>query len=196
MKARNISLMAIAALIFGLASCKKEKPETPDDTKVIKTETIRVSTDSRTGNYTLFSLREGKVIPTTDSATARWDFGIRFFTIIVNSHASGPGNAGVITQKGIYDQYNQAPTTGYAYDTTVNKLAINSTVQNGWFDYNPATHAFTPKAGMFFVFKTSDGNYAKVELLKAEYEPFEGPMPLWLNYTFRYTYQANGSTEL
>ena len=191
----KLSLMACIALVVGFASCKKDDVKDSAETIIIKTDSVRVTTNSRSGNYTLFSLKDGKVVPNSDSASSQWDFGIRFFTIIVNSQASGPGNTGVITQKGFYDQYKQAPTTGYAYDTTTNQLAINSSVENGWFDYNGATHAFTPKAGMFFVFKTSDNKYAKVELLSATYEPFEGPMPSWLNYKFRYTYQGDGTTN-
>ena len=196
MKTMKLSLMACIALIVGFASCKKDDKKEPEETKIVKTDSIRVTTNSRTGSYTLFSLKDGKVVPISDSASSKWDFGIRFFTIIVNSGVSGPGSVGVITEKGkVYDNYKVAPSTGYAHDTTANQLAINSSVQNGWFDYNGATHAFTPKAGMFFVIKTSDNKYAKVELLSATYEPFEGPMPSWINYKFRYTYQADGTTN-
>ena len=193
MKTIKLSLMACIALVVGFASCKKDEVKKTEETKIIKTDSVRVTTDTRAGSYTLFSLKDGKIIANSDSATSKWDFGIRFFTIIVNSHASGPGSTGVITEKGIYANYMQAPATGYAYDTSSNQLAINSSVQNGWFDYNGATHAFTPKAGLFFVFKTSDNKYAKVELLSATYEPFTGPMPLWINYKFQYTYQSDGT---
>src|SRR5690606_40073707 len=133
MKTMKLSLMACIALIIGFTSCKKDDKKEPEETKVVKTDSMRVTTNSRTGSHTLFSLKEGKVVPISDSATSNWDFGIRFFTIIVNSHASGPGSVGVITEKGkIYDNYKQAPTTGYAYDTTSNQLAINSSVENGW----------------------------------------------------------------
>ena len=62
-----------------------------------------------------------------------------------------------------------------------------------WYDYNLTTHSFVPKAGKVFLFRTADGHYAKMELLNVGYEPFVGPVPVRLIYTFRYTYQPNNS---
>ena len=83
-----------------------------------------------------------------------------------------------------------APSAGYAYDTTSSQKAIKD---GSWYDYNPATHAFVPKAGKVFLFRTADGHYAKMELLNVGYEPFAGPVPVRLIYNFRYTYQPNNS---
>jgi hypothetical protein len=194
MKTMKISLMACIALVLGFASCKKDDNKIKE-TKIIKTDSIRVNMNMRSGPYTFFSLKDNQVIANSDSNSTKWDFGMRFVNIIVNSHASGPGTAGVITQTGIYDNYLQAPETGYAYDTTSLNTAINASTTLGWYDYNPVTHGFDPKAGMFFVFKTSDNKYAKLEMLSARYEPFTGPFPEYVWYKFRYTYQADGSTK-
>lgn len=193
MKTLKLSLVACAALMIGLTSCDK-KGSTPSQ-PITKTDSLRVSFDTKNGHYALFSFKDGNVIDIKDSASAKWDFGVRYINIIVNSHASGPGNAGVIKVNGIYDTYMQAPTTGYAYDTTAAQPAINASLINGWYDYNPATHAFTPKAGQFFVFKTADNKYVKMEMLSADYEPFTGPKPEFVKYKFRYTYQADGSVN-
>ena len=179
---------------MGFASCKKDNEEMKE-TKVIKTDSIRVNFNMRSGPYTFFSLKDNKIVANSDSNSTKWDFGMRFVNIIVNSNASGPGSAGVITQKGIYDSYMQAPVTGYAYDTTAMKTAINASPNSGWYNYNNATHDASPKAGIFFVFKTSDNKYAKLEMLTARYEPFTGPFPEFVVYKFRYTYQADGSTK-
>ena len=195
MKTIKLSLLACTALIIGFVSCKKDDVKQPEETKIIKTDSIRVNMSMRSGPYTFFSLKNNQVVANSDSNSTKWDFGMRFVNIIVNSHASGPGSAGVITQKGIYDTYMQAPENGYAYDTTANRLAINAGTTTGWYNYNEVTHGFDPKAGMFFVFKTSDNKYAKLEMLSARYEPFTGPFPEYVWYKFRYTYQADGSTK-
>ena len=194
MKTLKMGALAFATLMIGLISCEKNNS---NDTKttVSKTDSLRVSFDTKNGHYSLFSFKDGTVVPISDSATSKWDFGMRYINIIVNSHASGPGDAGVIKVNGIYENFKQAPTTGYAYDTTSMQTAINASLNDGWYDYNGVTHAFTPKAGQFFVFKTTDDKYVKMEMLSAEYEPFAGPKPEFVKYKFRYTYQADGSVN-
>ncbi len=191
----KLSLLACIAVIIGFASCKKDDVEQPKETIIIKTDSIRVNFNMRSGPYTFFNLKDGKVVVNSDSNSTKWDFGMRFVNIVVNSYASGPGTTGVITQKGSYDNFKQALETGYAYDTTANRTAINASVDKGWYNYDRATHNADPKAGMFFVFKTSDNNYAKLEMLTARYEPFTGPMPEYVWYKFRYSYQKDGTTK-
>jgi hypothetical protein len=148
-----------------------------------------------TNNYTFYSFKDSSVVANSDSATTKWDFGIRLVNIIVNSHASGPGNAGVITESGLFDNFAAAPSSGYAYDTTTTSLGIDAGVTNGWYDYDINTHAFSPKAGRFFVIRTADNHYAKLEILAVNYAGFVSPTapPTTLIYKFRYTYQADGS---
>lgn len=195
MKTMKLSLMACIALVLGFASCKKDEVKPPEETIIIKTDSIRVNMNMRAGPHTFFSLKDGQIVANSDSNSTKWDFGMRFVNIIINSHASGPGTAGVITQKGIYDNFMNAPETGYAYDTTANKTAIDAGTKTGWYNYDEATHNFDPKAGMFFVFKTSDNKYAKLEMLTARYEPFTGLFPEYVWYKFRYIYQTDGTTN-
>lgn len=195
MKTMKISVLAMAALVFGLMSCEKEKTN-EQVPAMAKTDSMRVSMNMIGGSYTLYSFAEGKVIPNSDSATTKWDFGARRVNIIVNSMASGPGNTGVITASGSFDTYKTAPQNGYVQDSTATKKAIDADVITGWYNYDRATHDFSPKAGKFFVFKTTDNKYVKMEILSARYEPFSGPMPEYVWYKFRYVYQADGSTTL
>lgn len=182
-------LLSAAVMMVAFASCNKDKTVTQPTT--VKTKNITVNF-SPTSAFTFFSFRDTTVIANTDSASTKWDFGLRLTTFLVNSNASGPGNAGAILQDAVYDNVAAAPSTGYAYDTTASQRAIKD---GSWYDYNPATHAFTPKAGKTFIFRTADGHYAKMELLSVSYEPFTGPVPQRLIYTFRYTYQPNNSNS-
>lgn len=177
----------VALVVF--SSCKKESEVTPTIISGTKTIAVNFSTASQ---FTFFRFSDSSVVVNTDSATNKWDFGLRFTTFLVNSNSSGPGAAGAILADGTFDALTTAPTTGYAYDTTTTKRAIKD---GSWYNYNGATRTFTPKAGKVFIFKTANGNnYAKMELLSADYAPFVGMFPNTILYKFRYAYQGNGSS--
>ncbi len=185
---KSILIVTIAA-IAGLTACQKD--DTTPALSVTTTQTLSVNF-STASNYAFFRFKDSAVVANTDSATSKWDFGLRLTSFLVNSNASGPGNAGVIVQDGIYSSITSAPSTGYAYDSSAAKLAIKD---GTWYDYNTTTHAFAPKAGKVFIFRTADGaHYAKMQLLGVDYAPFTGPVPVTLLYKFQYTYQTNGST--
>lgn len=177
--------------IFLLASCKKDEA-TPVVPAKTATQTLSVPFSTAT-NFSFFSFKDSTGVSSADSATGKWDFALRFTKFLVNSNASGPGNAGVIMQDGIYSSITNAPTTGYSYDTTATRLAIKD---GSWYDYNSVTRSLTPKAGKVFIFKTADGlRYAKLQLLSVDYAPFVGMVPTTLLYKFQYTYQPNGTTS-
>lgn len=186
---QKLLLIAVVAL-FSFTSCKKDD-NTPAVTIVEKTDSLRVNFNA-TSTFTFFNFKNGTVVPNSDSATTKWDFGLRFTTFILNNGAYGTGNAGAILQNTIYSSVTEAPATGYAYDTTASQKAIKD---GSWYIYNPTTRSFAPRAGQTFFFRTADNYYVKFELLATDYEPFVGPFPSKLIYRFRYTYQANGSRQ-
>jgi hypothetical protein len=187
---KRLSLLTIVAVV-AFASCKKDSGTTATTTLTgTKTITVNFNTAS---NFTLFRFSDSTVVANSDSASNKWDFGLRFTTFIVNSNAGGPGAAGAILTNGTFDATTTAPSTGYAYDTTTTQRAIKD---GSWYTYNPTTRTFAPTAGKIFIFKTADGShYAKMELLSVDYVLPAGAMvPTALLYKFRYSYQANGST--
>jgi hypothetical protein len=183
------SAVLFSAAIIILSSCAKDDDVPKPVTTVEKTDSLKVSF-SPVGAYTFFNFKNGTVVANTDSASTKWDFGLRFTTFILNSNTYGPGNAAAILQNNIYNTVTTAPETGYAYDTTASQKAIKD---GSWYNYNPATRTFSPRAGQTFIFRTADNNYVKMELLAVDYEPFVGQVPVRLIYRFRYTYQANGT---
>ncbi len=176
-----------STLLFTMSSCKKD--DAPVITLIEKTDSLKVNFSS-TKSFAFFSFKNDAVVANTDSASTKWDFGLRFTTFILNSNTYGPGNAGAILQNSIYSSVNTAPTNGYAYDTTASQKAIKD---GSWYDYNPVTRTLSPKAGQTFIFRTATNFYVKMELLAVDYEAFVGPVPQTLIYRFRYTYQANGT---
>ena len=198
MKNLKLSILACATIVTGLISCGKEEvpaPPPPPTPSVSVTDSIEIPFS--TNHYAFYSMKDSSVVDISDSATTQWDFAIRFVNIIVNSNASGPGIGGVITQTGLYDTCTTAPVSGYAYDTTSTNLAIDAGLTTGWYNYDDATHAFSPKAGIYFLVKTADGHYAKLEILSVTYAGYTppNPTPTTLIYKFRYNYQASGSTN-
>jgi hypothetical protein len=182
------SAILCSTLFLTVSSCKKDDAPQPV-TVVEKTDSLKVYFSS-TAPYAFFSFKNDAVVANSDSASTKWDFGLRFTTFILNSHTYGPGNAAAVLQNSIYSNVTAAPETGYAYDTTSAQKAIKD---GSWYNYNPTTHAFSPKTNQTFIFRTADNNYVKMELLAVEYEPFVGMVPVRLIYRFRYTIQSNGS---
>lgn len=198
MKKIAFSVLTIGLFALSLASCSKS--DTPTDTKAVVKDSLKMTFKGT--HYTLYSLKDGKEIPLADSATTKWDIGIKFYNIIVNSNASGPGKAGVkVMTDGNYLNFKDAAAiTNFSYDTTTTKLAIdyNYKSPNSWYNYIPVNHGFSPKAGLYFVLKTAEGKYAKMEITDVSYEGYEqGAMyPNFLVYKFRYVYQHDGTTHL
>ena len=193
MKKTFLSLMTITALtgILFFTSCDKNNNDVASLSIPADTAIVVVNFNSGTP-FTLFSFKNKAAVSNTDSITNKWDFGLRLTTFLVNSNASGPGNAGVIMQDGIFNNIASAPASGYAYDTAAGKLAIKD---GSWYNYNTTTHVFTPTPGKIFIFRTADNHYAKMEILEATYEPFTGIVPNKIDYKIRFVYQANGTTS-
>ncbi len=171
-----------------LTSCAKDEVTSQPVTAETATVVVNFSTSSP---YSFFSFKNGPV-NNIDSATNKWDFGLRLTTFLVNSNASGPGNAGVIMQDGVFDNIASAPASGYAYDTSATKLAIKD---GSWYNYNITTHSFNPIPGKVFIFRTADNHFAKMEILEANYEPFSGMVPDKIDYKVRFVYQSNGTVN-
>ena len=175
------------------ACTKEEVADAPSSDKTIE---FLVNGSPTGGNYTLFSFEKGGAVPTSDSNSLNWDFGLRFETFIINSKASGPGNAFVQILNQPYTAVTSAALSGYKFDTTASQKAIKGLE---WYTYNSITRQFSPIAGKTFVFVTANGKYAKMEVLKADPandngEPVTPPTrPTRIKYTLRYFYQKNGT---
>jgi hypothetical protein len=189
-------LSILAAAVFLFMSCKKDK--TPLAAVASQIDFL-VNGNPTGGSYNFFSFSEGKQISVSDSATNKWDFAMRFETMIVNSGVSGPGEAGVQVISTPFDQILEAPESGYKFDTTASKKAVKGT---DWYSYNPQTRVFSPIAGRTFVFRTAHGKYAKMEILSALPADDNGNLvvpptrPTKIKYKIRIAYQWDGSRSL
>lgn len=152
---------------------------------------VEGDTETSSG-YTFFDLNTGSIID--DSLSADWDIAFGGTTILANSGNGG----GIQLVQTAYADVETAPETGFE--------ANNKT----WFTYTgeaPAgpKHAVIADENETLIIKTSDGNYAKVEILSyyegnpdtdtPEFANFQ-TRPAGRHFTFNYALKTNGSTQL
>lgn len=193
----------------------------PADPTIFSTDAPPTST----GRFTLYSLRENKIILSSseadagiraqDSASTKWDIGFRGTTIIINGGTSGPGVGTAQLLTAAFQSVTQAPEAGYVADgdnTSCPSVqtpggtfpgapyAICTGDGNGWYDYESSSNLITPIAGRTIVIRTAaNGSYAKLRILGYYKDNPVSPDPLSDEaryYTFEYVWQEDGSRNL
>lgn len=203
----NKNIVLAAAISMALFSCSKDDdvPE-PDP---IQTEEVSNLHAPQTGgqgqpvggDFTKFDFETGAV---TTSDTD-WDIAFRGTTIAVNGgSATGTddepertGDAGAIIVSGTFASVTTADGLTFSQDADGN-FAIPTGSDSGWYNYNFQTNIVSPIPGKVLVFKTTDGNYAKVEILSYYEGAPANPDPntdAGRYYTFDYVLNPNGDTS-
>lgn len=186
--------LPVLVLAAGVTSCKKDKSD-PDPLESMTASVSVSASPSPMAPYTYFSFQTGAEVAGSEANTDSWDFALRFTTFLVNGGVSGPGMGGAQLLDGVFDELLEAPESGYRVDA-----AGDLAIQDGtWYDYNPVTHSFAPKAGKIFVFRTGKGQYAKMEILSVEPTDDSGTvvtpptLPTKFRYNVRFVFQPDGS---
>lgn len=212
MKTNLIGLTVLAAALF-LTSCDKDEVPAPVTVQTKSVSNLQADTiigltsmgqPYGSGKYTLYSLENNKVIDNTDSATTKWDIGFRGTTIITNGGNSGPGTGGAFIYVGTFsDLATISADSTFRTDNAPTSYAIRTGSGNGWYSYNGATQLITPIPGRVLVIRTATGKYAKIEILnyyKGGVTPDatasdNDKLMKQRYYTFRYTFQSDGSKK-
>jgi hypothetical protein len=155
------------------------------------------------GKFTFYSLETNSIITSTDSASNRWDLGFRGTTIITNSGSSGPGQGGAFVWTGLFADLKSIPADSTFRVDAAPNYAIPVGSGRAWYTYSQAEQLVRPIPGKILVIRTSSGKFAKVEILNyykggvtpAVTEPDSVKYKLQRHYTFRYTFQPNGSRD-
>lgn len=212
---KTITLLAFSFILF---SCTKEE-EKEMVIPVTSLTVFNLPADTVTGlgadgrpksasTITYYSLENKSLVAASDSLTTKWDIAFSQSKIFVNGGTNRAGNGGAFTFIGTFEGLTKISTDSvFKRDNPPTSFAIPqaavSTNALGWYNYNPVTQLLTPEAGRVLVIKTASGKYAKVEILNY-YK--DSPSATILNafstteklykqryYTFRYSFQPNGS---
>ena len=154
------------------------------------------------GPYTKFDL---DTMTETQSETD-WDIALRGTAILVNGGVSPgtadeperTGDAAAYIAIGTMDDVVAVDPTLFAQDSP-ESLAIPAVSDSGWYNYNPATFTVTPLPGRILVFRTTEGRYAKIEILSYYQGAPADPNPFidaGRYYTFNYVYQPNNGVTV
>jgi hypothetical protein len=217
-------LMGTLALTIAVTSCKKDEATNPCAYTQVNDGTYKLTTVGKittvqnlmadtivglvngqpngSGKYTFFSLETAAIVPNSDSATNKWDIAFRGTTILTNSGTSGPGIGGAYLHVGLFND-----VASVSLDSTVrvdagSVRAIKTGSNNGWYIYDATNNLVSPISGRVIIVRTATGKYAKLEISNY-YKGGTTPTKCTADaiklseqryYTFRYTYQSNGST--
>ena len=209
MKTKLIALTAMTGIL--LTSCDKDEVPAPVTVQTKSVSNLQADTilgisptgqPYGSGKYTLYSLETNSVIANSDSATAKWDIGFRGTTIIINGGNSGPGTGGAFVYTGTFSDLTVISNDStFRLDNAPTSYAIKTGSGNGWYSYNGATNLITPIPGRILVIRTATGKYAKIEIqnyYKGGVTPDatasdNDKLTKQRYYTFRYSYQSDGS---
>ncbi|BDQ12158.1 HmuY family protein [Sediminibacterium sp. TEGAF015] len=154
------------------------------------------------GRFTFFSLESNKIVPASDSASNKWDLAFKGTTIATNSGNSGPGGAGAFVFVGLFDDLKTIPAdSSFRIDNAPTAFAIPTGSNRAWYAYDGINQLVNPIPGRVLVIRTASGKYAKVEILNyykggvtpATTAPDAVKLSTQRYYTFRYTFQPNGT---
>jgi len=154
------------------------------------------------GKYAFFNLRTNSWVPNSDSASTNWDVAFSGTTIRINGGTSGTGSGGAFVWVGSYNNLTTVPADSTFRIDNYPSYAITKGSGKGWYSYDGATNLLTPIPGRVLVIRTANGKYAKIEILNY-YRGGVTPSASATDeiktseqryYTFRFTYQSNGTT--
>jgi len=212
MKKAIVSSLQILVLSIALFSCSKSDtltavPVVTTTTNIVKdliADTIIGSGPTGpygAGKYTFYSLEKNAIVPSTDSASTKWDVAFLGTRILTNGGTSGTGLGGAFVYTGLYDSLKTISADSVFKTDNAPVYAITTGSGKGWYTYDPINNLITPLAGRVLVIRTASGKYAKIEITCY----YKGGVTLATTasdadksskqryYTFRYSYQSNGT---
>jgi hypothetical protein len=87
------------------------------------------------GKYTFYSLENNAIVPSTDSASAKWDLAFMSTRIITNGGTSGPALGGAFIYTGLFDDLKTIPADSIFKIDNAPTYAITSGSGKGWYTY-------------------------------------------------------------
>ncbi|MAI92509.1 MAG: hypothetical protein CMC20_01995 [Flavobacteriaceae bacterium] len=199
---KTIKFLILSIMLISFYNCEDDGPNL-QDIQSVTVEDLHAPQEGGqgqpiSGQFTKFDFETGSE---TNSETD-WDIAFRGTSIIVNGGISletndepeRTGDAGVYIFSGTMAEMVVVDTSLITQDSSEG-YAIASGSGNGWYTYTgPPTYLISPTPGKILVFRTSDGKYAKMEILSYYLGAPENPDAFSdpsRYYTFNYVYQPN-----
>ncbi|MCM4172328.1 hypothetical protein DHD32_12610 [Arenibacter sp. TNZ] len=200
---KTLQSLTLAVLFMAFTSCSSDDDNTPTPDPVQSEQVSNLFAPQTGGQgqpvggeFTKFDFETG--MQTTSDTD--WDIAFRGTTIAVNGgfvtgtddEPARTGNAGATIVTGTFGSVTTAEGLTFAQDAN-SAFAISTGSDNGWYNYNPQVNLITPIPGKILVFRTTEGNYAKVEILSYYKDnPAQPDQTSESRYfTFNYVYNPN-----
>lgn len=196
-----LAMFAFAAFVITACSDDDDNPTNTNPTLIDAVKVINIeTTNTQTGDsIAYYSLKDNKIIPSSESNTTKWDVAFHRTNIYVNCGSKGPGQGGGFVLKGAdFASLGEVPAASVFNIEEESTRAIATGSGNGWYTYNPATHEIAATPGNIIMIRTADGKYAKMEILSYYLGyPDSIPSDVMLRtdktYSFKFVYQPDGS---
>lgn len=198
---RTLQSLTVAVLFIGFTSCSSDDDNTPIPDP-IQSELVSNLHAPQTGGqgqpvggeFAKFDFETG--METTSDTD--WDIAFRGTTIAVNGgtvtgtddEPQRTGEAGATIATGTFADITTAEGLTFTQDAD-GSFAIPTGSDNGWYNYNQPTNIISPIPGKILIFKTTSGNYAKVEILSYYLDQDSSNPANGRYYTFNYVYNPN-----
>ena len=201
-KIKTLALVLFSSAALLATSCSKDNDNTPEPVKPVTISVNTVTDLNGVGRDVYYSLSQNAEVTGADITSNKWDIKFTATSIFVNGGTSGTGTTQAQVVNSTFADLKKAPVDGYKTDAT------GANAITAWYTYTAETapqHAILATPGKIIVIKTTDGKYAKLEM-KSYYKgnpdtttPAFADLatrPASRYYTFRFAYQADGSTTL
>jgi hypothetical protein len=206
-KFKTLALVLFSSTALLVTSCTKDNDAAPEPVVADLTVNTVADLDGSKGAV-YYSLSTNKQVTGDDITAGKWDIQFSARNIFVNGGTSGAGTIQAQIVNGIFAEVTTAPTTGYKTDAT----GANAILNDSWSIYTNTNsvpnHAVLMVPGKIIIVKTSDGKYAKIQMLSYYKGNPDTTTPTFADfmnretltpsryYTFKFAYQADGSTTL
>ncbi|MBT3449234.1 MAG: hypothetical protein HOE73_02100 [Bacteroidetes Order II. Incertae sedis bacterium] len=201
---KTFTYLLIVGLSISLSACDSSTSAI-DNEPVIAERVLEIPADPYTGVdgdgrplsagvFTYYCLTENKIVPSSEANTTNWDIAFKGTSIIVNGGTSGPGQGAAQVADGLFAEVSSAPESGWLQDSAEG-FAVPAGSGQGWYNYDPATHAITPIPGRVLLIRTADGRFAKMSMVNyykglPEVPSFDSESRF---ITFDFVFQPDGS---
>lgn len=188
-----VGALFVLCIISSCTSCtpvNDASPTTPPTVTVNGAVTTVKNLDaSSEDRFTFFSLRDGALVPSKDSASDKWDIGVRKTSIIVNGGAIRVGKgAGQRLVNQAFESLRSVPATGFRTDDSEDNLAFTPRTGQSWYSYEATV--INPIENVTLLIRTGNGQRVAKLQVQSYYKDAVKPDAFATTrfYTFRFQF--------